>query len=62
MELILTKFCEICQNASENGMIDDPRTGYDCIETSCGFEFKEGLDCNFPKVCGNCKNYSVQII
>jgi hypothetical protein len=61
------KYHEICYYASKNGMINDPRISYDfkisgIINEGCGFQLRDELkDCpEIPKVCGNCKWYSVQ--
>lgn len=66
---------EICYNARDNGMLDDPRITFDTDADqtqdsslpSCGFEFRKELitprdpGCPaLPQVCGNCKWYSVQ--
>ena len=60
---------EICQNARDNGMLDDPRVTFnslvDLLKTDCGFSLRAelifpNLDYQFPQVCGNCKWYSVQ--
>ena len=62
------KLNEICQNARNNGMLDDPRVTFDnkvdLLKFDCGFFLREELitpgQPNFPRVCGNCKWYSVQ--
>lgn len=57
---------EICRNAKNNGMEDDPGITYnyepDLQEKDCGFSMREELineNFVFPTVCGNCKWYSV---
>jgi len=51
---------EICYNAKEAGMIDDPRTSYNNPVRGCKLYKPRHKFPKQPKVCGNCKWYSVQ--
>lgn len=55
---------QVCINARDNGMLNDPRITFDSEPPTenCGFKYKNNFvkRHNFPKVCGNCKDYSVQ--
>lgn len=56
---------QICVNARENGMLDDPRITFDTEPDHCDcYQYKFGTDdtieATLPKVCGNCVHYSVQ--
>ena len=52
---------QICDNARRNGKLEDPRITFDTEGTSdCGFKPKNPEYRGLPKVCGNCKNYTVQ--
>ena len=57
------KLVEICDNARNNGRIDEPRIHWADEETvNCGFVFKMKRYEKYPasKVCGNCKFYNIQ--
>jgi len=59
---------EICYNARNAGVIDDPRVDFDTPANDCkGFNMRKELTTPkqpgspaFPMVCGNCQYYSVQ--
>lgn len=56
----MKKLVEICYNARETGMIDDPRVTWDSPIPPCKhYEPKHNCP-QEAKVCGNCKWYSVQ--
>ena len=59
-KLMKGKLVEICYNAREAGMIDDPRTTFDMPIGACKHYGPRHKCPQEPRVCGNCTWYSVQ--
>ena len=57
----MDKLNQVCYNARHTGMLNDPRTTFDTNPNSFCREYSpKRKNPSEPRVCGNCRWYSVQ--